>query len=82
MSVVSYMIVDPVSSSYEDCSANTTANNVGWLMIRGSTIRVKDQRSPSSALADGFIGEICYDTNYIYVCVDTNVWKRVSLSAF
>lgn len=34
MSTVNYLIVD---QQYEDCSANTTANNQGWVLIKGST---------------------------------------------
>jgi hypothetical protein len=82
MSVVSYLIVDPVDASYEDGSANTTANNAGWILVRGSTIRIKDQRTPSSASADGYAGEICYDANYIYVCTAANTWKRIALSSW
>lgn len=30
----------------------------------------------------GTAGQIVWDANYIYVCTATNVWKRVSLTAF
>jgi len=82
MSEVSYLICDPNGAGYEDCSANTTANNQGWLLIRGSTIRLKEQRTPSSSSADGYAGEIVADSNYIYVCTATNTWKRTSLSSW
>jgi cytoskeletal protein CcmA (bactofilin family) len=38
--------------------------------------------APSSASSTGTAGTIAYDTNYIYVCVAANTWKRVSLSTW
>jgi hypothetical protein len=32
--------------------------------------------------SNGTAGEICWDTNYIYVCTGANTWKRVALTAF
>lgn len=39
-------------------------------------------RTPSSATDTGIKGQVAYDTNYIYVCVNSNVWKRVSISTW
>lgn len=39
-------------------------------------------RTPSSATDTGVKGQVAYDTNYIYVCVNSNVWKRVSISTW
>jgi hypothetical protein len=33
-----------------------------------------------AANATGSIGQICWDTNYIYVCTATNTWKRTALT--
>ena len=30
----------------------------------------------------GTSGQICFDTNYIYVCVANNVWKRAALTTY
>lgn len=38
--------------------------------------------APTSATATGTIGQTAYDTNYFYVCVATNTWKRVALSTW
>ncbi len=35
--------------------------------------------APASANATGNVSEIRFDSNYIYVCVDTNTWKRANL---
>lgn len=37
---------------------------------------------PSTSTSPGQAGEIAFDTNYIYYCVDTNSWKRVALSTW
>jgi len=39
-------------------------------------------QTPASAGANGTAGEICWDSEYIYVCIDTNTWKRVAISTW
>ena len=48
----------------------------------GNGIRIGLAKTPSSASSTGSTGEICWDTNYIYVCVATDTWKRVALSTW
>ena len=38
--------------------------------------------APASATSTGSAGEIKWDSNYIYVCVATNTWKRVAISTW
>lgn len=38
--------------------------------------------APVSATAPGTIGEIKFTDNHIYVCVDDNTWRRVSIATF
>ncbi len=45
-------------------------------------ITIRDQNAPAAASSNGFRGEIRYDSNYIYVCVADNTWKRVALSSW
>ena len=52
------------------------------LDINSDTIRIRNSNAPSSAGDFGFPGEIRWDTNYIYVCVATDTWKRVALSTW
>lgn len=37
---------------------------------------------PATASSTGSPGEIAYDSNYIYLCVDTNTWKRSALTSW
>lgn len=45
-------------------------------------INVSQSKTPASATATGTTGDICWDSNYIYVCVSTNTWKRSSLASW
>lgn len=51
------------------------------LDVNDNSIRIRSSLTPSSN-GSGQKGEICYDTNYMYVCVATNTWKRVALSTY
>ena len=37
---------------------------------------------PVSSTATGTVGQISWDANYIYICVNTNTWKRVALTTW
>lgn len=52
------------------------------LDISAATIRLRNQRTPASSSASGNAGDICYDANFLYVCVSDNTWKKLSLSSW
>jgi len=52
------------------------------LDINGDTIRLRSQRTIPNSNTFGEAGEICYDANYIYICIATDTWKRVALSTW
>ena len=37
---------------------------------------------PISSSSAGTVGNISYDSSYIYICVATNTWRRFNASAF
>lgn len=39
-------------------------------------------KTPASATASGNSGEVCWDSNYLYVCVGQNSWKRTALASW
>ena len=39
-------------------------------------------KTPSSASDTGKAGQIAWDSDYIYICVATNTWKRAELSTW
>jgi hypothetical protein len=48
----------------------------------GSTLKFKTPRTISTVSDSGTVGEICWDSNYIYVCVGSNSWKRTPISTW
>ncbi|MGH0775287.1 BppU family phage baseplate upper protein [Bacillus mobilis] len=52
------------------------------LDIAGDRIRIQSTKTPASATDTGLKGDICYDANFMYVCVADNTWKRMPLSSW
>lgn len=55
---------------------------VGGLTVNTDSLRVTTAKTPATAAATGTAGQIAWDTNYIYVCVATDTWKRVAISTW
>jgi len=62
-------------------SVPTISSGTG-LHCAGSTLRLGTSRTPSSSTATGNTGEICWDASYLYVCVNTNTWRRIAHSTW
>jgi hypothetical protein len=52
----------------------TTTGNVTVGGILGSPLQTK------ASTSTGTQGQVCWDSNYIYVCTATNTWKRSPLT--
>lgn len=59
----------------------SVSDGVG-LHIGGKILRIDTSKTPASASDTGNIGELCWDSNYIYICVAANTWKRSTLSTW
>lgn len=77
MSIVNGPICSTNASWGDDVSSSNQNN---YLSTSGDTIRVCNSRSITSATAPGYKGEICFDSNAIYVCIYNNSWKKVLLT--
>lgn len=64
--------------SNENISANS-ASLAGELSVSGG---IKQNPYTKLGNSPGQVGQIVWDTNYIYVCTATNVWKRAALTSF
>lgn len=53
----------------------------GMTLIAGQ-LTLATTATPASAGATGTTGTISWDSNYIYVCVATNTWKRVAIATW
>lgn len=71
----------PICSTNEMYGEATTSSTAWLLCTKGDTVRVCSARVPSGPSASGLAGEICWGSDYIYICVATNSWKRAPLSA-
>lgn len=40
------------------------------------------RKTPASATAIGVTGEVCWDLDFVYVCVAENTWKRAALASW
>lgn len=47
-----------------------------------NTIHLSTPKTPTSSTAIGTTGDICWDSNYIYVCVATDTWKRTEIATW
>ena len=71
--------------------AGQTDNTVPYLEVTvqetaGSSVFVHTMENvlttPGPTSPDGVPGQMAYDSDYLYICVATNTWKRVALSSF
>jgi hypothetical protein len=61
-------------------TSSTGAKVYGEALV--GQVRVESPTVPSAADSTGSAGSIAWDSDYIYVCVATNTWKRVALSTW
>jgi hypothetical protein len=62
---------------YDDLTVTgnlTVTNNVTLSGI------LQAPQSTKTSTSTGTAGQVCWDTNYVYVCTATNTWKRVALT--
>jgi hypothetical protein len=71
-------LVSGILSNRIDITNNTLNSGI----INGNTLRLKLPKTPASATAVGNSGDICWDTAYLYVCIQDNVWKRTAISTW
>jgi len=59
-----------------------TTSPTAMLDVNSDIIRLSTSKTPATSGASGNQGDICWDSNYIYVCVASNTWKRVAISTW
>ena len=53
----------------------------GAIEVAGNVI-VSNVYVPTANTSSGNIGQITWDSNYVYICVGTDSWKRANLAAW
>ena len=69
----------------KNLSINKNATIKGNLQVEGNTTSnfiMKNNVAPASSSSPGVPGSIIYDTDFLYVCVANNTWKRVAISTW
>jgi hypothetical protein len=52
----------------------------GLLDIDNDSLRIRSSATPATTAATGVEGQISWDTEYIYICIETDHWHRISHS--
>ena len=53
-----------------------------YVDINSDIIRLRTAKTPASASDTGNAGDICWDADFIYVCVATDTWKKASIATW
>ena len=56
--------------------------NLMFRRLDSDSYRLGASETVATATTAGVKGEIKYDDDYVYICVDTDTWKRTALSTF
>lgn len=64
-----------------DVGVNTNSPTEA-LDVNADAIRIRTASTPASASATGAVGEIRWDSSFIYVAIATDTWKRVAISTW
>ena len=67
------------SGSYNDAFSMDPSTGV---TVAEGRFAINSTAPPITYTQSGTAGELRYDSNYLYICVATNTWKRVLLSSF
>ena len=59
-----------------------TTGPTALLDINSDILRLRTAKTPATAAAAGNVGDICWDSGYIYVCVAASSWKRAAIAAW
>lgn len=59
-----------------------TVTPTALLDINSDILRLRTSKTPASASAPGNAGDICWDSNYLYICITTDTWKRSAIATW
>jgi len=80
--------LDVVGSVHSSTSivAGTTIQATGAITsgstLTGTALKVTATYTPATSSSTGTTGQISWDSQYVYVCIATNTWKRAALSTW
>jgi hypothetical protein len=76
-------VVQMYTSSYVQIVTDTDGVGYVWNFNKdGTTTLPINAYVPATSTSTGTIGQVAWNSNYIYVCVNTNTWKRTALTTW
>jgi hypothetical protein len=60
----------------------TDTNSSQWVDVNPPLAPALSSDAPVTASSAGSVGDIRYDSGYVYICVATNTWKRAALATW
>lgn len=77
------LIINASANQIQEITDSDTLTGSFSVDVSGVTGEITLEGSaPTSATSSGTAGDIRYDSNYLYVCVATNTWKRSALATW
>ena len=61
-------------------SGNVSTRTIDWKTLSSNLLL--SNNVPANSSSNGITGTIRFDTNYAYICIANNTWKRFSLDNF
>lgn len=66
---------------------SNTGFNAGGINVTGSiavsgNVNFANTYVPANAAASGTVGQLSWDSSYVYICVATDTWKRANISTW
>ena len=92
-----YRFLNTSAGTYNDSGTNNTIDTAAWtagsnvspntafytgLKTDGDRINIAQSFTPATSSDPGVIGDITWDSSFIYVCIAANTWKRTALLTF
>jgi hypothetical protein len=68
------------ANGYVSATDVRVSNNIAFPDSTSQTTAFQKVTAPTSSTSTGTVGQIAWDNSYIYICVSTNLWKRVALN--
>lgn len=60
----------------------TDGSDKDILCAYGNKVTIASATIPSSSTSVGIVGTIAYDASYLYICIATNTWRRITASVW
>ena len=84
MALITSERVPNAPREYDQKHMNTLSRILAFVLrkLDFDTYRLGSNETPATTSAIGVVGDIKHDADYIYVCTDTDTWKRATLTTW